>query len=177
MSKFCVVFLWCVRVTMANGYVTLILIISICDLSQNMTKPTKRPVRPAKTQISLGIHPVWSESSLSAWRSIGCLATLKVQSNDSDQTAQMHICHFIGFVMRSSSFNTIFHFPRTPCFLSTEPENYRIKIISYADVSLWKCELSSEPRHNKTNKMSVRPAKTQISLGICPVWSESSLCA
>ena len=34
-----------------------------------------------------------------------------------------------------------------------------------------------EPRHDKTNKMSVRPAKTQISLGICPVCSESSLCA
>ena len=33
-----------------------------------------------------------------------------------------------------------------------------------------------EPRHDKTNKMSVRPAKIQISLGICPVWSESSLC-
>ena len=32
-----------------------------------------------------------------------------------------------------------------------------------------------EPRHDKTNKMAVRPAKTQISLGICPVWSESSL--
>ena len=29
----------------------------------------------------------------------------------------------------------------------------------------------------KTNKMSVRPAKTQISLGIRPVWSESLLCA
>ena len=29
----------------------------------------------------------------------------------------------------------------------------------------------TEPRHDKTNKMSVRPAKTQISLGICPVWS------
>ena len=27
----------------------------------------------------------------------------------------------------------------------------------------------SEPRHDKTNKMSVRPAKTQISLGIRPV--------
>ena len=26
-----------------------------------------------------------------------------------------------------------------------------------------------EPRHDKTNKMSVRPAKTQISLGIRPV--------
>ena len=34
-----------------------------------------------------------------------------------------------------------------------------------------------EPWHDKTNKMSVRPAKTQISLGICPVWSESLLCA
>ena len=34
-----------------------------------------------------------------------------------------------------------------------------------------------EPQHDKTNKMNVCPAKTQISLGICPVWSESSLCA
>ena len=32
-------------------------------------------------------------------------------------------------------------------------------------------ETSCEPRHDKTNKISVRPAKTQISLGICPVWS------
>ena len=29
--------------------------------------------------------------------------------------------------------------------------------------------------HDKTNKVVVRPAKTQISLGICPVWSESSI--
>ena len=33
-----------------------------------------------------------------------------------------------------------------------------------------------EPPRDKTNKMTVRPAKTQISLGIRPVWSESSLC-
>ena len=32
-----------------------------------------------------------------------------------------------------------------------------------------------EPRHGKTNKTSGRPVKTQISLGIHPVWSESSL--
>ena len=32
-----------------------------------------------------------------------------------------------------------------------------------------------EPQHDKTNNMSVRPAKTQISLGIRPVWSESLL--
>ena len=36
---------------------------------------------------------------------------------------------------------------------------------------------SNEARHVKTNKMSVRPAKTQISLGIRLVWSESSLSA
>ena len=29
----------------------------------------------------------------------------------------------------------------------------------------------NEPRHGKTKKMNVRPAKTQISLGIRPVWS------
>ena len=34
-----------------------------------------------------------------------------------------------------------------------------------------------EPRHDKTYNISVRPAKTQISLGIRPVLSESSLFA
>ena len=37
-----------------------------CDMSRLTTKPTKWHMRPAKTQISLGIHPVWSDSSLSA---------------------------------------------------------------------------------------------------------------
>ena len=43
-------------------------------------------VRPANTQISLGIRPVWSESSLSAWRKLGSLATHWALSEDSDQT-------------------------------------------------------------------------------------------
>ena len=34
----------------------------------------------------------------------------------------------------------------------------------------------NEPPHDKTNKMTVRPAKTHIRLGILPVRSESSLC-
>ena len=38
---------------------------------------------------------------------------------------------------------------------------------------LWRNK-QNEPRHDKTNKMSVLPAKTRISLGICPVWSEWS---
>ena len=53
-----------------------------------MTKPTKWHVRPAKTQISLGIRPVWSESSLSAWRKLGSLATHWAHSEDSDQSGQ-----------------------------------------------------------------------------------------
>ena len=35
----------------------------------------------------------------------------------------------------------------------------------------------NEPPRDKTNKVTVHPAKIQISLGIRPVWSESSLCA
>ena len=38
-------------------------------------------------------------------------------------------------------------------------------------------ECKIEPRHDKTNKGTECPAKTQISLGIHPVRSESSLCA
>ena len=44
-------------------------------MSRSMTKPTKWYVYPAKTQITLGIRPVWSESSLSAWRKLGSLST------------------------------------------------------------------------------------------------------
>ena len=54
-----------------------------------MTKPTKWPVRPAKTQISLSIRPVWSESSLSAWRKLGSLTTHWAHSKDFDQTGRM----------------------------------------------------------------------------------------
>ena len=44
-------------------------------------------------------------------------------------------------------------------------------------LSCLKSPVKFEPWHDKTNKMTVHPAKTQISLGIRPVWSESSLCA
>ena len=69
-----------------------------------MTKPTKWHVRPAKTQISLGICPdqsdqslrwVWSESLLSAWRKLWSLATHWAHSKDwSDCMAHMPFCWF-----------------------------------------------------------------------------------
>ena len=56
-----------------------------------------------------------------------------------------------------------------------------VRITSTRLMSCWwsnsKTYPQNEPPRDKTNKMSVRPAKTQISLGIHPVWSESSLYA
>ena len=61
-------------------------------------KDTKKPphdktnsvtVLPAKTQISLGARPAWSESSLSSWRKRGSLATHWAHSEDCDQTGRM----------------------------------------------------------------------------------------
>ena len=60
-------------------------------------KTDKVRVRPAKTQISLGICPVWSESSLSAWRKLGPLATHWVHSEDwSDWAGPRLIWVFAG---------------------------------------------------------------------------------
>ena len=47
-----------------------------CYMSRLMTKRTKWYMHPANTQISLGIRPVWSESSLSAWRKLGSFASI-----------------------------------------------------------------------------------------------------
>ena len=66
-------------------------------------------MRPARSQITLGIRPVWSESSLSAWRKLGSLATHWAHSEVSDQTGRMprliwvfagRTYHFVGFVVR-----------------------------------------------------------------------------
>ena len=59
------------------------------EMSHLVTKPTKGPVRPAMTQISLGVRPVWSGSSLSGWRKLGSLANHWAHSVDSNQTGRM----------------------------------------------------------------------------------------
>ena len=78
-------------------------------MSHIMTKPTNWHVRPAKTQISLGIRPVWSESSLCAQWVAKDPSVLHADSEDSDQTGRMPMliwifagrtCHFVGFVTR-----------------------------------------------------------------------------
>ena len=65
-------------------------------------------VRPAKTQISLGIRPVWPESSLCALWVDKDSIFLHADSEDSDQTGRMprliwvfagSTCHVAGFVI------------------------------------------------------------------------------
>ena len=73
----------------------------ILHMSQCMTKPTKWHVRPAKTRISLGIHPVWWESLLCAQWVAKDPNFLHADSEDSDQTGRIwafvgRTCHFVG---------------------------------------------------------------------------------
>ena len=100
---------------------------SVLHLSRLMTKPTKWTVRPAKTQMSLGMHPVWSESSLSAWRNSGPLTTYWAHSEDSDQTWRMPrliwvfagCTGHIGWFCHEAAHLYIVWFPRFqtfPCF-------------------------------------------------------------
>ena len=92
-------------------------VISMChsasdhNWADSWQKPTKWHVRPAKTQISLGVRPVWSESSLSAWTKLGSLAThwASTQCPRTDGRGRMprliwvfagRTVIFVGFVMR-----------------------------------------------------------------------------
>ena len=120
-------------------------------LSRLMTKPTKWHVRPAKTQISLGIHPVWSESSLSAWRNIGSWATHWVHSEDWSDWAHSH---FVGFVMMR--------------LISLQLQNHSCLLTrSY----LWHEGIHISRAMRKRVLCHMRTTKAQISLRIRAVWS------
>ena len=76
--------------------------------SRSMTKPTIRHVRPAKSQISLGIRPVWSVSSICAQWVAKEPMFLHADSKDADQPGRMprliwvfagRTGHFAGFIM------------------------------------------------------------------------------
>ena len=120
-------------------------------------------VRPAKTQISLGIRPVWSESSLSAWRKLGSIATHWAHGKDWSDWADAQA-------------DLSLHWAHTPFCWFCHEATQMLKQCWRAVKSLLKVASlhhpsKVDPRHDKTNKVSVRPAKTQISLGIHPGWS------
>ena len=141
-------------------------------LSRLETKPTKWHVRPAKTQISLCTHPVWSESSLSAGRNLGPLATYWAHSKDSDQTGRIPRLIWVfagrtvillvlslgGSVIDLCSVSLRFHKFQT---FTSNPS---------ADQSQMRCNTT------KPTEWHVGPGKAHISLGIHPFQSDF-LCA
>ena len=125
-------------------------------------------------------RPVWSGSSPSAWRKLGSLATHWAHSQDSDHTGQMprliwvfaghtvtllvlscpgsYVTYLSGLAsfMHSISYyvstgHSITGSDHIHMYLGTECLPNFICIT---------CSTKNEPQHDKTNKMSVRPAKT-----------------
>ena len=79
-------------------------------------KTNKWHVHPAKTQISLDIRPVWSESLLCTQWVAKNPSFLHADSEDSDQTGRMprliwvfagRTCHFVCFVMRRLTYRML----------------------------------------------------------------------
>ena len=83
-------------------------IVNLWKSFESQHDKTNKMCAPSEDSDHLGICLVWSESSLSAWRNIGSLATHWAHSEDSDQTGRMprliwvfawHKCHFVGGVV------------------------------------------------------------------------------
>ena len=76
------------------------------DISHIMAKPTKLSVCPAKTQISLGICPVWSVFTVRSMDSWGpyvssCRQRRLIRLEGCPGWSEFtRTCHFVGFVMR-----------------------------------------------------------------------------
>ena len=81
-----------------TGFLVIVLVwwTRVYKMSRRMTKPTKWPVRPAKTQISLGIRPVWSEHSRCAQWVAKDSRFPQVDSQDSDQTGRILVLSCCG---------------------------------------------------------------------------------
>ena len=126
-------------------------------------------VRPAKTQISLGIHAVWSESSLSARRKLGSLATHWAHSEHSDQsgrTATLLVLSCRGsfvYMLRISTI-TLFSF-------INEPGHYKTNAMTCAQRRLrpvW-----SETSLPAWKDLQKHTSRILMRLGECPGWSVS----
>ena len=92
-------------------------------MSLPVRKRTFWHVRPTKTQISLRIRAVWSQSTLLAWRNFASLAIQNALSEDSDQTARMRrlIWIFAGHTCPKVRFLTL----RLICTLSYNGQKIR----------------------------------------------------
>ena len=127
------------------------------------------------TQISLGISPVWSESSLSAWRKLGSLPTHRVHSKDSDKAGRMpsliwvfaeRTCHFVGFVVRWLNYILV-------CFRVVEwmvKDNIKFNPGCYQENFLSVHVISNETAHEKKDLVVYQVRDLQMRMR-SPYWS------
>ena len=108
--------------------------------------------------------------------------SLHIQSND-DVLTSVTPAKFCQRLQVIKSFNQSIALTRKICIIvikKTIQRNHMFAIFAlwFTGCDIWLLTPSAfftyseyrfEPPHDKTNKMTVRPAKTQISLGICPV--------
>ena len=121
-------------------------------------------VGPAKTQISLGIRLVWSESSLSAWRNLGSLATHWAHSEDwsdwADTQAKLSLrwvhSHFGVFSCRGSSV-ILFKVSFIDVFQQFEDNirKNRSVMTNWIKYAGWEESQKEIPRCGLSNKISV----------------------
>ena len=127
--------------------------ISACKYEPPHDKTNKMSLHPAKTQISLGLR------------------FLHGDSEDADQTTQNQYAPSTSSKLghnyhNHSKYSDIQCRPRSHCWWSSLIWNdstlFAISSASFGCISACKYE----PPQDKNNKMSLRPAKTQISLGL-----------
>ena len=106
----------------------------------HMAKTNKMSVRSAKTQISLGIRPVWS---LSAWRNLGSLVTHWTHGEDSDRTGRMprlirvFAGHTVTLLVLSCSGSNLNSDPWDQIEPEHDKTNKMPSLIELFDVGLW----------------------------------------
>ena len=128
------------------------------------------------------IRPVWSESSLSAWRKLGSLAIHLAHSEDSDQTGRIPrlICHrwthtnFVGFVLSwLSSFNSYHVYKRIKMLYGPVfgvCDHVRLKPVCSGKEASWSHEIANiETRGIILSRQ--RRTKALIRLRGCAGWS------
>ena len=128
-------------------------------------KPNKMTVRTAKTEICLGIRPVWSESLLCAQWVANDPSFLHADSEGSDHTGRMprliwvfagRTCHLVGFVMRRLI--CLFYVFNSITVSKIHQDDG--KVIMKDTVQGRKEGMTDswyEPPHDKTNKMTCAP--------------------
>ena len=134
----------------------------------------------------VAVHPVWSESSMCAQWVARDPSFFHADSEDSDQTGPMPrlVWVFAGctVILLALSWGGSFTFTCLHELLKLGVNIWYLDCVGFQPKYRGWSKNTNEPWHDKTNKVTVHPAKTQISLGICldwlgryPGWSESLL--